>query len=407
VKFSFLLFWRYLFSKRSGSLVRVIAWINLIGVGLSVAALVLVTSVMNGFNKSIEENLISVQPHLIVHAPAESVDVGDLVPRLEELTEGEAHRIAPFETQDLVIRTIEGHFGGVVARGLDGKSVAGFLSKVWGQLDFIHDESLALSQNEVILGVDLARGLGIFEGDQISLIAPETLLLPKGEGPPVLKVTVKALVSLQNSEIDGNLLIYDYDKSFPDRFKSSSLWRGAEVFLKNPYRFKNLEKKLHSEFPDYKVQSWRELNGALFFALRLERSVMTSFLALAVLIVSFSLVTVLALLITQKRRDIGMMMAMGMSKERTHRVFTGIGLWLSLGGTLVGLFIGSILAYLMELYPINLLPDIYYDSRIPAIWEWNQTLIIFIFSLVLALAGSYLPLKALLKWTPTEALRKL
>ncbi len=382
-----------------------IAWINLVGVSLSVAALVLVSSVMNGFNETIEKNLLSVQPHILIHAPADQVEIKSLLSEVKVHTDG-VKRVSPFETQDLVLRTIDGNFGGVVAKGVDAESVKGFLSKVWRPLEDVESPSMGLGPGEVILGVDLARSLGIFEGDRVSVIAPDTLLLPKGEGPPILQVTVKALVSLQNAEIDGNLMIYDFEKTFPPRFRSSSLWRGVEIFLNNPYKFSSLEGQLKEQFPKFKVQSWRELNGALFFALRLERTLTTSFLALAVSIISFSLVTVLALLIAQKKQDIGMMMAMGLSKNRTRHVFTGIGLWLSLGGTLIGIFVGSLISFLMELYPINVLPDIYYDSRIPASWSLMQTLIIFGFSLCLAFLGAYFPLRTLVKWTPTQALRK-
>lgn len=405
MKFSRTLFWHYLFSKRSGSLVKVIAWINLVGVGLSVAALILVTSVMNGFNQTIERNLLDVQPHLLVQAQAEDVDVGVLKTEVEALIPS-AKRVSPFETQDLVLRTIDGNFGGVIAKGLDSVSIESFLSKVWGGVDLLQEDYLELSANEVILGVDLARSLGIFEGDQISLIAPETLLLPQGEGPPILKVTVKALVSLQNAEIDGNLLVYDFERSFPSRFKSASLWRGVEVFLERPHRFQGFLNDLSKKYPSYKIQSWKDLNGALFFALKLERTLMTSFLALAVLIVSFTLVTVLALLVAQKRKDIGMFMAMGLSKKRTHLAFCGIGLWLALSGTLVGIGIGSAMALVMQFYPVNILPDIYYDSRIPALWSVKQTILIFSFSLLLAFLGSYFPLKVWLRLTPADALRK-
>lgn len=406
MKFSLTLFWHYLFSKRSGSLVKVIAWINLVGVSLSVAALILVTSVMNGFNASIEKNLLDVQPHLLIQAPAEKVDLRALKKRVSEELDN-YDRLSSFETQDLVLRTIDGNFGGVIARGLESESVSQFLSKIWGGQGLTLDqESLELGPNEIILGVDLARSLGIFEGDQISLITPETLLLPQGEAPPILKVTVKGLISLQNAEIDGNLLIYDFERSFPDRFRSASLWRGVEIFLTDPYAFETPLEHFKTVFKGFKIQSWRDLNSALFFALRLERTVMTSFLALAVLIVSFTLVTVLALLVAQKKKDIGMMMVMGLSRTKTHLIFSGIGMWLALSGTLIGILVGSAVAIVMEYHPVNLLPDIYYDTRIPAVWSLMQTGLIFGFSLLLAFLGSYFPLKVWLRLTPTEALRK-
>lgn len=388
-------------------MVKVIAWINLIGVSISVAALILVTSVMNGFNASIEKNLLDVQPHLLIQAPAEKVDLKELKNRVaESLTTYQ--RLSLFESQDLVLRTIDGNFGGVIARGVESESITQFLSKIWGSQGLpLEQDSLKLGPNEVLLGVDLARSLGIFEGDQISLITPETLLLPQGEAPPILKVTVKGLISLQNAEIDGNLLVYDFEKSFPARFQSASLWRGVEIFLEDPYAFEEPLEQLTAVFKEnYKIQSWRDLNGALFFALKLERTVMTSFLALAVLIVSFTLVTVLALLVAQKKKDIGMMMVMGLSRNHTHLIFCGIGMWLAMSGTLIGTIIGSVAATIMEIYPVNLLPEIYYDTRIPALWSLTQTALIFGFSLLLAFLGSYFPLKVWLRLTPTEALRK-
>lgn len=404
---SWLLFKNYLFSKRSGSLVRVIAWINLLGVSLSVSALILVSSVMNGFNASIENSLLGAQPHILIQAHRSKVKVDDMKEKILSMSESNVEKIFGFESQDFVLRTIDGNFGGAQAKGLESESVERFLRSAWGEDSGpLSPESLSLEKNQVILGIDLARNLGVYEGDQLNLVAPETLLLPRGEGPPILKVTVKALVSLRNSDMDGNLLIYDLDKSFPPGFKTASLWRGVEIRLKNPQNFSSLQEKMEKEFSGFKVQSWKDLNSALFFALKLERTVMASFLSLAVLIVSFTLVTVLALLVTQKRKDIGIMMVMGLSNKRTHIVFSKIGMWLSGIGISCGLLVGALLALWIEFFPPNILPDIYYDSTLPAELRLSNVLWVGLFASTLAFLGSYFPIKYWLRMTPTEALRK-
>ena len=189
---------RYLFSKKAGSLIRVISWLCFVGVTLGVMAMVVVLSVMSGFGENMKERLLSVEPHLVVHSEKRS-ERNEVLESLKKNSEVEA---IEYEAQDLIVRTPDGNFGGGVATGFSEVS----LKKMIKRVEKIRDKQVGseassnsffisyaqirdrdFDDNEVILGVDLARSLGVYEGDEIIGIAPEALLLPAGEAPPVAK----------------------------------------------------------------------------------------------------------------------------------------------------------------------------------------------------------------------------
>ncbi len=209
---AWLIFKNYLLSRRSGALVRIIAWHCVIGIGLGVTSLIIVLSVMNGFNLTIRSRMLSVEPHLVVNlkeTPSNEV-LAKLRAQLQELVPGGIANVERFESQDLILRSVDGVFGGAVARGYDEASMYEMLTRVWASLKKDtpppNAQSSALAADEVILGVDLARGLGIFEGDEVILVPPEMLLLPKGEIPRFQKFRVKSLLNTQMPEFDSKLM---------------------------------------------------------------------------------------------------------------------------------------------------------------------------------------------------------
>ncbi len=406
---AWLIFRNYLFSRRSGALVKVIAWHCVLGIGMGVGALIIVLSVMNGFNQTIRNRMLSVDPHLVLHFKETPTadDRQDWTRQLKELSRRVIVALERYETQDLILRSVDGVFGGVSARGYDSAALGMMLNRVTQSLK--HDASIPapeiseLASNEVILGVDLARGLGVFEGDEVILVPPETLLLPKGEAPTLQKFKVKALLSTQMPEIDSKLLIYHIDK-FPSRMRSLSREQGFEVRLEDPYEADQIKKMALNS--GVEMQTWGERDTSLFFALKLESMAMTLFLLLAVLITSFSIVTVMVLLISQKRRDIGMFMALGLSLRRTRIVFLKVGLFLSYLGIISGIVLGSAVCLFLEMYPMELLPDIYTDSTLPARLTGRILLFVLGSASFIAVLGAWLPVRRYVLASPSECLRK-
>lgn len=387
----------YLLSRRSGALVRIIAWHCIIGIGMGVAALVIVLSVMNGFNISIRNRMLSVEPHLVIATP-KLPSKKDLHALTAAIAKGAAvDQVELFESQDIIIRSMEGMFGGAIAKGYDPDTLKALVKRVWKG----SGDTPELKPNEVILGVDLARALGIFEGDDVILVPPETLLLPKGEIPRFRKYRVRALINTQMPDVDSKVMFYNFGSQVPH---SLSMVNGYEVRLKDPYEAETVQKDLAAK--GIKSQTWMERDISLFFALKMESYAMTLFLSLAVLITSFSIVTVMVLLMSQKRQDIGMLMALGLSYQKTRIVFLRVGLLLSSIGIVSGLVFGTSVCLFLDWYPLELLPDIYTDSTLPA--KLTPRILYFVIgsSAVIAVLGSWLPVWRYVLKNPAESLRK-
>ncbi len=404
---SWLIFKNYLLSRRSGALVRIIAWHCILGIGMGVMALVIVLSVMNGFNVSIRGRMLSLEPHVVVQfkdrpGPEQEKKLTALVAKYAAV-----ERVDRFESQDLILRSMDGVFGGAVAKGYEPEAMYAMMKRVWASAKHDNAEPLAstmaMTGGEVVLGVDLARSLGIFEGDDVVLIPPEVLLLPKGEVPHLEKYKVKSLISTQMPDVDSKLLFYNMNRGNKN-IRSLSLETGFEVRLQNPYSANDVRDQLVKA--GYQAQTWMERDTSLFFALKMESFAMTLFLSLAVLITSFSIVTVMVLLMNQKRQDIGMFMALGLSLKRTRSVFFRVGLLLSFVGILCGIVLGSGICLFLDWYPLELLPDIYTDSTLPAKLTWRIFMFVSVSSSLIAVLGSWLPVWRYVALHPAESLRK-
>ena len=396
---SWMIFRNYLLSRRSGALVRIIAWHCIIGVGMGVAALLIVLSVMNGFNVSIRARMLGVEPHVVIEGAA--------TPRaVESVIGADLDSVARFETQDLILRSIDGTFGGAQARGYGQKDLDALLMRVWRTTHKGEPPAALtlprLGPGDLAMGVDLARSLGLLEGDEVILVPPETLLLPAGEIPKFEKFRVKALVSTQMPEFDAKLLFYDL-ATFPKRARSASRETGLEVRLKDAYRADEVKARLAAA--GVAAQTWGERDTSLFFALKMESSAMTLFLSLAVLITSFSIVIVMVLLMSQKKQDIGMLMALGLSYARTRRLFVGVGLSMSFLGIAAGTVLGVAVCLILEAYPLELLPDIYTDSTLPAHLTARTLIGVLVGCSVVAALGSWLPVRRTVDRDPARSLR--
>lgn len=409
------IFRHYLLSRRAGSLIRTVAWLCMVGVGLGVMALIVVTSVMNGFNDQIRRRLLAVEPHLIVKIPG--VNEPDLLknhPLYKEIQARPDTVTDIFEDQDVVLRTVDGLFQGAIAKGVEPGALAYIMRESQKALSggkpssgFENtpkiDESMQPGPGEIYIGIDLARMLGIFEGDKLVIIAPEALLLPQGEAPPFERVTVKGFMQTNIQDIDSRMIYFSRGQSFNNLHKSVSRQVGIEVRVKNPEDVDDLKRELQAKGAE--VSTWIDRNSALFYALKMEKIAMSAFLGLAALIASFSIVTVLVLLLTQKRKDIGLLMSLGLSPRATRWLFVKVGLILSSVGIIGGLGVGLVICWAVARYPLPILPDIYYDATIPATIDPRFIAGILIVSGLIAFFSADMPARSATAELPAEALR--
>ncbi|MEZ4871105.1 MAG: hypothetical protein R2827_02440 [Bdellovibrionales bacterium] len=348
-------------------MIRLISRICVIGITIGVAAFVVVLSIMNGFNGSIKKRYLSVEPHLVVYSSGE-IEENKIRQAVDDIfieTRVDVESFYPFHVQDVFLKGPEG-FSGAVAKGLSRSELKKLFQRVIDSrrqlsaqrdnteptssemdedLGELTDESLPdmaevvdrLQPGEVIMGMELARSMGIYEGDILDVMPPEALLLPLGEVPDKEQVSVKALFNVDVSEVDSRYMYYIVDETLMTIKHPASLRQGYELRLSRPEEFKAVYSVLEKRFED--VETWVDRNAALFLALKVEKITMTVFMSLSGLITCFTIITILILLITQKRADVGILMTLGLSPIKAQRLFQWIGGFL-FGVGLMGASVG-------------------------------------------------------------------
>lgn len=398
-------FRHFLLSRRAGALIRTIAWISMIGVTLGVFALIVVISVMNGFHGSIRGRLLAAEPHVVVAGSQLSAAV-------QERLAARSATYNSVEKQDVVIRTSDGVFSGAEAKGLDEKALAKLLHDVHEANRDERGESpsfgeIVLGPSEVLLGADLARSLGITYGDKMTLIAPEGLLLPPGEVPRFERVVVKSLLTTNVADLDSRLLIYGKGRSLNALGANVSKRNEVEIWLPSAADAEKVKAEIVKTDAGLRVGTWADRNSSLFQALNLEIFAIGLILSLSTMIAGFSIVTVLMILVMQKRKEIGLLMSLGLSRKKTQALFVRVGMMLSGTGVLVGAVSGVLVCIFIDSAKTSILPDFYYDTTIPA--KVNPFFVMGAVGLALALGwlASWAPVRSITALEPAEALRSV
>lgn len=391
-------------SSRSGSLVRRISILSFFAIFVSVSAFLIVLFVMNGMNQGIQSRIKALDPHLSAYFKnGEQIDLPDRP----------SSKAIKFTNYDLIIRTADGQFKGTQATGYSADSLNFWFDslarlKKKEKKDFFFDEvetSIDLGRNEIAVGIDLARSLGLLEGDEVSLIPIETLLMSDTESPIIEKVIVKKIFATDLADLDANLLFFNLTDSLKTFEKSLSKMSGYHFWLDDANNSEQWATDLRQK-PFARVTTWKENNSELFFALFMEKTMIGVILALAGLIASTSILTVLALMMSQKRRDIAIMKTLGFSKKQTVWLFTKMGLWISMAGIVLGFVVGLGVSYYLQYYPLNILPQIYYDASIPAAVNLPFAIVVFCVCVILAMLGCYVPARATLAIEPAILLKQ-
>lgn len=382
---------------------RRISFLSFFAVLLSVMVFLIVLFVMNGMNKSIQSRIIVLDPNITAYFK-DSEEV--------KLDENPMYHGLRFDSYDLIVRTVDGQFRGANAIGYKQEDFQFWSDKLSALRKksrdfqaFDEDSSSELAEGEIAIGVDIARSLGLLEGDQVNLIPIETLLLSQTERPLFEKVTIKKIITSDLPDLDANAVFFNRDLSLKTFKASLSKVSGYHFWLKN-------QDDLDTAIADLKkhsfksVESWKEKNSSLFFALLMEKTMIGIFLGLAGIIASTSILTVLALIMSQKQSDIAILKTLGLSNKRTLLLFTQMGLWISLSAISVGTILGLSVSYYLEKNPLQVLPHIYYDASIPAYVDLRFAGIVLVVSTILAFLGCYFPSRTTLNIQPAILLKQ-
>lgn len=376
---------------------------------------------MNGMNQNIQQRILAIDPNITFYG--NQISEGDLIQKLNpqlhlqlnSLTGdpvNEKIQIHSFSSYDLILRTVDGQFKGAQVVGYDQTGLDFWNSQLVQLKEkekkyevYESQYDLNLEKNEIAIGIDLARSLQVLEGDQVTLIPAETLLLSQLETPNYERATIKKILTTDLYDLDSKLVLFNKSHSFYSLKKSLSEQMGFHIWASQKENISALAHRLKSENKG-RVETWHDKNSDLFFALFMEKTVIGVFLALAGLIASSSILTVLVMMVSQKRSDIAILKTLGLSKNKTLILFMQMGLWISLSALLLGSVIGIGISYYIQFNPLKILPDVYYDSSIPAQVDLGFAMSVILGVVVLALVGCFIPSRATLKIEPAILLKR-
>lgn len=406
--------WRYVRAGRGGRRNRFISFISgvsMIGIALGVMALIVVLSVMNGFQKEVRDRMLNVIAHV------ELLDyAGQALPDWHAIAatarrNPEVVGAAPFvASQSLIARGDD--MRGVIIRGISPADEA----QVTGLGAQLKDGAFARLQPGawgIVLGAELARQLGVGEGDKITVVAPGGQVTPAGVVPRLRAFTVVGTFSAGHYEYDSGLALVHIDDA-------AKLFRtggptGVQLRLRDVNDARRVGHELGQALgPGILVRDWTRANATWFDAVQIEKRMMSIVLTLIVAVAAFNLVSTLVMTVTDKQSDIAILRTLGASPRSIMGIFIVQGAVSGVAGTLIGVVLGLLVAFnihiivpaIEHLLNTSFLPgSVYVISQMPSDPQRGDIVPIALVSLALAFLATLYPSWRASRVQPAEALR--
>ncbi len=396
---------RYLRIGRKQAFISLIGLLSVAGVAVGVMALVVVIGVMAGFDADLKERLIAMQPHIVVTGPMEA-DEGRLAIERIERIEGVAAAARFIESQ-VMLRSARGSAGAVL-RGIEPAEAATVLDS---RLDFRmlnhpSESPDGPSEPGIILGGELARQLGVLEGDRIFLVAPGGMLSPIGHVPAMRPFRVAGT-------FESGIYEYDGVAAFATLADARRALRmpggitGIQVRVQDVYEADRIAAAIvEAGGSGWEARSWITANRSLFSALKLEKAVMFIILALIVSVAALNIASALIMTVIEKAKDIAILKALGAPDRSIGRIFMFNGLAVGALGTVIGTVFGLVLCILLSRYDLIRLPgDVFYITRLPVRLAVVDVAAIAAAALGICLAATVYPARQAARLNPVETIR--
>jgi len=338
---------RYLWPGKGEAFIALVAGISVGVVMLSVAMLVIVMSVMNGFRAELLDKIVGLNGHAIVQAYGGRLENWESVLERVKATPGVTDA-SPLIEQPL-LTSYGGRVEAVFVRGQTDEDIAALGEKVvLGDMRSLYDPSAQGGAGRVAIGTRLAQNIGARVGDTITIINPQGRSTPFGTSIRQVGYEVGAIFEVG---------IYDYDEKFvvlPIKDAQTLLLMGdsvgmIEVTVEDPDRVGEILAPVQDELAgEAVIADWKTINSALFEALQVERVAMFFALSFMVLVAAFNILSSLVMLVRAKTRDIAIMRTMGATRRSLLKIFVTTGTTVGAIGTMAGLALGAIVLFFRE-----------------------------------------------------------
>jgi lipoprotein-releasing system permease protein len=402
---------RYTRAKRRNHFISFISLISMLGMALGVMALIVVLSVMNGFQKEIRARMLGASPQLEVVADGGRMEDWQAIQKRVE-SDPEIIAAAPYVSGQGMLS-----FGqsvqGVMVRGIDpAKETA--ITELANKVKAGSLADLKSGEFGIVLGTDLARALGVRMNEKVMLIAPQGTITPAGMMPRLKQFRVVGIFEIGMAPYDNSLALIDISDA-QKLFQLGDAVTGISTKLKDidkaPYVASELQRQLP---PDIYANDWTHANSNYFSAVKMEKKMMFIILSLIVAVAAFNIVSTLVMAVTDKQADIAILRTLGASPASIMKIFIVQGVVIGLIGTLAGSISGILLAknldvvvpFIEHLFSVQFLSkDVYYISELPSDLRYHEVMLVSGISFLISLAATLYPSYRASKTQPAEALR--
>jgi len=390
-----------------------------------VAALIIVLAVMNGFEEDLRTKILGIKSH--IELTTDMTGPMKNYQQVQEKIAGIEGVVAstPFIYSQAMIRNGNG-VTGVVMRALETQSAFKVinLGKIKeGNIEYLNEIPQEISKNfknenlsleGIVIGKEMARNMGIFLYDPITIISPVSISTPMGMVPRMKKFIVVGIFESGFYEYDSTLAFLSL-KSCQDFLQMGDTVTGIEIKVDNIYKADIIAQKIQKKlgFPFW-AQNWMQMNKNFFSALQLEKRVMFIILSLIVLVAAFNIISTLIMIVMEKSKDIAILKSMGATASSIMKIFIYQGLIIGIIGTTLGCIAGVAIAFniqkvslfIEKLFHFKFLPgDVYYLSELPSKVNYGDVTIIVLGTLLICFLSTIYPSLRASKSDPAEALR--
>ena len=402
---------RYTRAKRRNHFISFISLISMLGIALGVAALIVVLSVMNGFQSELRSRILGVASHIEICQYDGALSDW---PALAARVRGNPHVLAsaPYVSGQGLL-AYDQSVQGVSVRGIVPQLEDG-VADIDRHMQRGHLSDLQPGEWGIVIGSDLARALGVQPGDKVTLITPQGQVTPAGMIPRLKQFRVVGIFHIGMYEYDAGLALIDMQDA-QKLFRTGDRVSGLRLRLDDLYRAPQVAQELDRSLQGrYFIRDWTEAHSNFFRAVQMEKHVMFIILLLIVAVAAFNIVSTLVMVVTDKQADIAILRTLGASPASIQLIFMLQGALIGVVGTLAGLAAGIGLALniswivplIEHTFGVQFLSsDVYQISELPSKLDPHDVMVIGVVSLLLSWLATLYPSWRAARTQPAEALR--
>ena len=396
---------RFLRARKKDGFLNVISIFSFIGIGLGVAVLIIVMSVMNGFRTELINKIIGFNPHITVDPYENKIDIDIISQDLKSISRD---LILSNSGEGIIIKSDTSK--GILLRGYESNDFSKL--KIFKNKLFLGNSEI-LPKNYISIGKELSLTLNLDIGDSITLMSSAGVETIIGNLPKQKIFLVSSIFDSGMAEFDNNIAFINLN-TLEEFFNLNEKDRNLEIYLDNPKNIEYQKSIAQKNFPNDFVYSWSDMNSSLFSALKVERNVMFIILSLIIIVAAFNIISGLTILVKNKTREIAILKSIGVLNKSIVKIFFLVGTIIGTSATIFGIILGvtfsmyveNLRLFLSNVFNISLFPEeIYFLSTMPSEINPSSIFLISLCSITITIIVSIFPALKAAKLDPIKALK--